>query len=134
MRSVEDMLLQLILHIIALHLVIRLHLTVLHHVAPHRAAPCCTHHHNVGPHDYAVYIILLHLACHAVHACCYPMCLCSHATTVVPLCLAVPCCCPMCLSSTMYLVVPCILAALCTLLSHLLCCTSVLVALLSHAS
>ena len=47
MRSVEDMLLQLILqgdsftyHRVASR----------HHVAPHRVAPCCTHHHIVGPH------------------------------------------------------------------------------------
>lgn len=140
MRSIEDTLLPLILqgdsftyHCVASR----------HHATPHRVAPCRTHHHNVGPHDHAVHIILLHLACHDVHACCYPMCLCFHVIVAVPLCLSIPCCCPirlsipcccpMCLSSTIYLVVPCILVALCTLLSHLLCCIIVLVALLSHA-
>lgn len=92
MRSVEDMLLQLILegdsftyHCVASH----------HHVAPHRVAPCYTHQHNVGPHHHVVHIILLHLACHVVHACCCPMCLCYHVIAVVP----------------------CVLATLCTLLS-----------------
>jgi len=40
-----------------------------HHAAPHRVAPCCTHHHNAGPHDHVVHIILLHLTLHFCPVC-----------------------------------------------------------------
>ena len=56
MRSVEDRLLPLILHAdsFTYHCV-----ASGHHVAPHCATPCCTHHHIVGPHDHVVHIIKL---------------------------------------------------------------------------
>jgi len=55
MRSVEDMLLQLILqgdsfthHRVASR----------HHAAPHHATPCCTHHHNVASHHASLIMIV----------------------------------------------------------------------------
>jgi len=47
MRSVEDMLLQLILQ--GDSFTYR-SVAFCHHVAPHRAAPCCTHYHYVASH------------------------------------------------------------------------------------
>jgi len=145
MRSVEDMLLQLILqgNFFTYHCA-----ASRHHVAPHRATPCCTHHHHAGPHDHAVHIILLHLMLH-----CCPMCHCFtmmpqlshvpllfHATTVVSCAIAASCChnvvpCGMlnhvdiqhvsCACSTMLSCCPCLLLShVCLsipLLSHLLC-------------
>ena len=61
MRSVEDMLLQLILQGDSFTYRCA---AFRHHVAPHRAAPCCTHHHYAGPHYHAAHIILLHLVLH----------------------------------------------------------------------
>ena len=46
MRSVEDMLLQLILQGDSTYRCAAFR----HHVAPHRAAPCCTHHHYAASH------------------------------------------------------------------------------------
>ena len=47
MRSVEDMLLQLILQGDSFTYRCA---AFRHHVAPHRAAPCCTHHHYAASH------------------------------------------------------------------------------------
>jgi len=77
MRSVEDMLLQLILQgdSITYHSA-----TSRHHIAPHRVAPCYSHHHNARPQDVAaqVFIIVVHSAIAAPClllsqcTCCYP--------------------------------------------------------------
>jgi len=131
MRSIEDMLLQLILqgdsfmyHFVASH----------HHAAPHRVEPCCTHHHNAGPHDHVVHITLLHCCpiCHnrvvihvscacrtmlaiVVHAC--------HVAPFLPCCPCFPCCTMFAMLSMLHhafhvTVVPCIYTTICTFFYH----------------
>ena len=94
MRSVEDMLLQLILqgdsftyHCAAFR----------HHVAPQRVAPCCTHHHYVASHRTSLIMIVPITVLHYV-----PL---LHHVAILTYVLAAPC----------LLVVPSMLVVLCML-------------------
>lgn len=91
MRSVEDMLRQLILQggSFTYH-----RATSRHHVAPHHAAPCCIHLRTAGPHNCCT-LRYTAVPCAIVEPCCHTaclMCLQHHAYHNYPCCPRFPCC------------------------------------------
>ena len=131
MRSVEDMLLQLILqgdsftyHFAASH----------HHVVHHRDAPCFTHHtiFDLMTMFYTSYYytlgcivvpcvitMLSYNMTHVLATPCLPLLSMLSILSMLHHAPLLPCnSCPMYLYSTMYLSIPCIYTTLCTLMSH----------------